>query len=113
MERIQDYFANGGLFNPEMMDHTRVQKLILACRSELESLNEHLKINVTERERLRARNAELEREARLNGKRLGAMVQLIWESRWVSEEHVYQELVATAAEIRSGNFDGIDRHITK
>ena len=27
--RIRDYFSNGGLFNPEMMDHDKVRKLLM------------------------------------------------------------------------------------
>lgn len=30
--RITDYLGNGGLFNPEMMDHDKVRDLLLDCR---------------------------------------------------------------------------------
>lgn len=35
IERIQDYLANGGLFNPEMMEHDKVRALLLDCREAL------------------------------------------------------------------------------
>jgi len=28
-ERVQDYLSNGGLFNPEMMEHDKVRDLIM------------------------------------------------------------------------------------
>jgi hypothetical protein len=43
--------------------------------------------------------------------RLNKLVELIWATRWVSEESDYQDLVGMAAAIRSGNFDGIDKAI--
>ncbi len=30
--KIKSYLSNGGLFNPEFMDHDMVRDLILACR---------------------------------------------------------------------------------
>ena len=35
--RITDYLAMGGLFNPELADHTAVRDLLIECR---EVLNE-------------------------------------------------------------------------
>lgn len=40
--------------------------------------------------------------------RLMALAGLIWETRWAGEQEDYQQMVGIAAEIRSGNFDGID-----
>ena len=34
-ERIDNYLQNGGLFNPEMMEHEKVRELLLDCRAEL------------------------------------------------------------------------------
>lgn len=31
LERIQSYLGNGGLFNPESMEHNKVRDLILDC----------------------------------------------------------------------------------
>lgn len=30
--QLDSYFGNGGLFNPEMMDHDKVRKLLLDCQ---------------------------------------------------------------------------------
>ena len=35
LERINDYLQNGGLFNPEMMEHDKVRDLLLDCRETL------------------------------------------------------------------------------
>ena len=35
IERITDYLAKGGLFNPEMMDSEKVQRLLMDCRDYL------------------------------------------------------------------------------
>jgi len=32
IERIQSYLENGGMFNPELMEHEKVRKLLLDCR---------------------------------------------------------------------------------
>jgi len=37
-ERIQSYLSNGGLFNPEAMEHDKVRDLIMDCREEIERL---------------------------------------------------------------------------
>lgn len=34
--RIQDYLGNGGLINPEMMEHDKVRNLIIDCREYIE-----------------------------------------------------------------------------
>ncbi len=36
LKRIQSYLENGGLFNPEMMEHDKVRDLILDLREYLE-----------------------------------------------------------------------------
>lgn len=36
-DRITEYLANGGLFNPEFADHIAVRDLLIECR---EALNE-------------------------------------------------------------------------
>ncbi|TCR64655.1 hypothetical protein [Bosea sp. BK604] len=36
-ERITDYLANGGLFNPELADHVAVRDLLIECRAALAS----------------------------------------------------------------------------
>lgn len=33
--RIQEYLANGGFFNPEMMDHQKVRDLLMDCRDDI------------------------------------------------------------------------------
>lgn len=43
--------------------------------------------------------------------RLKALSKLIWDTRWVSEEQDYQDMVGIAAEINSGNFTAIDKII--
>ena len=35
-ERITNYLASGGLFNPEMAIHEKVRDLLIECREELE-----------------------------------------------------------------------------
>lgn len=54
-------------------------------------------------------NAELQKDKA----RLETLANLVWESRWASKENDYQEMVGIVAEIRSGNFNGIDAVITK
>lgn len=38
-ERITDYLASGGLFNPELMEHEKVRDLLLDCRDALDQLD--------------------------------------------------------------------------
>lgn len=38
IERIDNYLQNGGLFNPEMMEHDKVRQLLLDCRDALEEV---------------------------------------------------------------------------
>ena len=40
--------------------------------------------------------------------RLEKLANLIWNTRWVSDEEDYQNMVGIAAEIRSGNFKTLD-----
>lgn len=40
LSRIQNYLANGGLFNPEMMEHEKVRDLIMECRTYIERIDE-------------------------------------------------------------------------
>jgi hypothetical protein len=57
------------------------------------------------------RNARLTKEVeelRKDKERLAFIVNYIWETRWVSEEADYQDMVGMVAAIRSGNFDAID-----
>lgn len=34
-DRIEDYLASGGLFNPELMDHDKARDLLIQARNEL------------------------------------------------------------------------------
>ena len=46
VERCYEYLSNGGLFNPELMDHEAVSNLVIDCRNEIERLrqqNERMK----------------------------------------------------------------------
>lgn len=45
-ERLRDYLGNGGLFNPELMEHDKVRDLIIDMRARIEQLE-------AERDRLR------------------------------------------------------------
>jgi hypothetical protein len=56
--------------------------------------------------RLREENEELGKD--VQRKRLRTLANMIWETRWVSDAEDYQRMVGIAAEIRSGNFGGID-----
>ncbi len=38
LARIQSYLGNGGLFNPEMMEHDKVRDLVMDCRDKIERL---------------------------------------------------------------------------
>lgn len=40
LDRITDYLGNGGLFNPEMMEHDKVRNLTMACRDEIAVLRQ-------------------------------------------------------------------------
>ena len=35
--RIQNYLALGGLFNPEAMEHDKVRRLLIDCRTEFDA----------------------------------------------------------------------------
>lgn len=35
VEEINEYLANGGLFNPELADHHAVRDLLIECREEI------------------------------------------------------------------------------
>lgn len=37
-DQITDYLSNGGLFNPEMMNHEQVRDLLMVCRDEISRL---------------------------------------------------------------------------
>jgi len=39
-ERISNYLAVGGLFNPELMEHDKVRDLIIECRDTIASLRQ-------------------------------------------------------------------------
>jgi hypothetical protein len=39
LDRIQEYLSLGGLFNPEMMEHDEVRRLILDCRTYIEYMH--------------------------------------------------------------------------
>lgn len=41
-QRITDYLANGGLFNPEMSEHDKVRTLLIDCRMILLELSDKL-----------------------------------------------------------------------
>lgn len=38
VKQITVYLSNGGLFNPEMMDHDKVRNLLMDCRDRIEHL---------------------------------------------------------------------------
>lgn len=38
--KITDYLASGGLFNPEFMEHDKVRDLLIDCRKEIQRLSE-------------------------------------------------------------------------
>lgn len=42
-ERIKNYLGNGGLFNPEHMEHDRVRDLLMDCRTEIDRLHSSLR----------------------------------------------------------------------
>jgi hypothetical protein len=42
VRRINNYLGNGGLFNPEMMEHDKVRDLLLACRDYLSGFDVNL-----------------------------------------------------------------------
>lgn len=39
--RIKEYLANGGLFNPELMDHNEVRNLLLDAAEEIQRLEDY------------------------------------------------------------------------
>lgn len=51
--RISDYLQKGGLFNPELMEHDKVGRLILDCRTVIESHLEQLSALTKENQELR------------------------------------------------------------
>jgi len=42
LERIREYLIAGGLFNPELMEHSKVSELIQDCREEITKLEAEL-----------------------------------------------------------------------
>lgn len=38
LSRIQNYLGNGGLFNPELMEHSKVRDLLMDCRTYIENV---------------------------------------------------------------------------
>ncbi|WP_353265836.1 hypothetical protein [Gemmatimonas sp.] len=38
-DRITEYLSNGGLVNPELMDHAKVRDLLIDCRTRLATLD--------------------------------------------------------------------------
>lgn len=44
LNRIQNYLSNGGLFNPELMEHDKVKELILDLRAYLVRTNPQFEI---------------------------------------------------------------------
>jgi hypothetical protein len=45
-DKITDYLASGGLFNPELMEHQKVRDLLIECRTEIEVLDESVAANL-------------------------------------------------------------------
>ena len=41
VEKIKEYLLNGGLFNPELMNHTEVRNLLLDAAEEITRLEEY------------------------------------------------------------------------
>ncbi len=65
LKRIGDYFALGGLFNPEMMDHDKVSRLLHDIRDTIEAKPDHpgaalLAELAQSRERVRELGAQIE-----------------------------------------------------
>lgn len=44
LNRIKNYLGNGGLFNPELMDHQKVMDLIIDSRDVIENLKNNLSV---------------------------------------------------------------------
>lgn len=42
LDRIANYLGNGGLINPEWMEHDKVRDLIMDCRDKIEQLEEQV-----------------------------------------------------------------------
>ena len=40
-EKIKEYLLNGGLFNPEYMEHEKVRDLLIAAAAEIQRLEEY------------------------------------------------------------------------
>lgn len=50
--QIADYLSNGGLFNPEMMEHEKVRDLIIDCRDLVESQQREIEELKRDKEKL-------------------------------------------------------------
>jgi len=50
IERINNYLQNGGLFNPEVMEHDKVRELLIDCQIELVTALADVKITATREE---------------------------------------------------------------
>jgi ATP-dependent exoDNAse (exonuclease V) beta subunit len=53
--------------------------------------------------------AQLKEQLALSQARLSKITQLVWDTRWVSADDAYQNMVGIAAEVNSGNFESIDK----
>lgn len=52
-DKVKEYLQNGGLFNPELMDHKEVRDLLIQCNEELKLVKECF---LNTRERLRSKS---------------------------------------------------------
>jgi hypothetical protein len=68
-ERIMEYLAVGGLFNPELMDHDEVRSIMLDCREAITTLESQLR---------QAREA-LERIADIAKRNLGHQTEKLYD----------------------------------
>lgn len=155
VERINNYLVNGGLFNPELMEHDKVSELLRDCRTEIQelavkagsyTLPPHIQAEITASENkiedlkdclrdAEQRHAHIKplweagvtaysickQERDLMHRRLIALSKQLWKTRWMSDIcspattedkrqlEEYEQLVGIAAEINSGNFEGVDK----
>ena len=66
-QRLASYFGNGGLFNPEMMDHDKVRDLIQDCRTALEGQEQRIRdleqpMELTNPQAILRHNSRLQKE---------------------------------------------------
>lgn len=90
-DKIKKYLGNGGLFNPELMEHEKVRDLILECQSEIQKLKlrvKNLKFNNDYVEEVEYKNSNLLAEVQ----KLTAVLEMVQDNTKMPHQHTDPQL---------------------